>query len=163
MLQFSSSFLSILKTLPNSCVYALISDSNMSCIVSHSNALKSRIGALIEYFNKDDCRLVILQNTDDLESKLLLCEKYKQIYNAAGYEICNTRQYINYKVSIQYSYEIKEVHVVLYNARRYKNIVARFDNINEAKEFVDKYYSDKFIMPVYGIGKNRYSEAARTK
>ena len=157
MKQFSNDFLATIKTLPNSCVYALISDSNMKAIVSHSNALKTRIGALIEYFDYEDTRLLILQNMDDLEGKLLLCEMYKHELSVAGYNIVNVRPYINYKVSIRYSSNLQLVYVVLYNSRRDKTIVGQFKSMDDARSFVSVYYINKDVVcPVYAIGESKY-------
>ena len=157
MKQYSATFLSTLKTLPESCVFAIISDSSKEVIVAHSNDLKSRIGALIDNFGKEDTRLIIIQNIDDLEYKLLLCEVYKKKYSVAGYKIVNARKYINYKVSIQYSSNLQKVLVVLYNSRRDKTIVGQFKSIDEAKSFVEQYYVNKeVVVPVYGIGDCMY-------
>lgn len=158
MKQFSWDFLDTFKTIPNSCVYAIISDSNMTCIVSHSNNLQSSIGAILDA-NKvqgNDARLLILDVLDDLEYKLLLCERHKLELEVAGYKIVNTRQYINYKVSVQYSKKGQNILVVLYNKRRDRKIVGKFNNINDANSFVTQYYSGSIVMPVYAIGDNRY-------
>lgn len=142
MKQFSPDFISTLQTLPNSCVYAIISDSTKQCLVSHSNNLQSSIGALLvsNRVQGNDVRLVILDVLEDKEYKLLLCEKYKIQYMKDGYFVVNKRSYINYSVSIQYSVKLDCVMVVLYNRRRDKKIVGVFDNINEAKSFVEEYY-----------------------
>lgn len=155
MKQFSPDFLSTFQTLPNSCVYALISDSTMTCLVSHSNNLQSSIGSLLTS-NKvqgNDVRLVILDVLDDKEYKLLLCEKYKTQYCKFGYEVINKRNYIKYSVSIQYSKKLDAAIVVLYNKRRDKKIVGVFKNINAAREFVDQYYKQDVILPVYATNK----------
>jgi hypothetical protein len=157
MKQFSNDFLSTLKTLPNSCVYALISDSNMKAIVSHSNTLQSRIGALIEYFGYDDARLLILQKIEDNEGKLLLCEMYKKKYSTEGYKIVNVRPYINYRVSFQYSPNLQWVYVVLYNSRRDKTIVGQFKSMDDARSFVSACYINKEVVcPVFAIGSEKY-------
>lgn len=156
MKQFSPDFLDTFKTLPNSCVYAIINDLNKTCSVLHSNNLQSRLGVILEA-NEIGSRLVILDVLDDLEHKLLLCEKYKIALSQQGYSILNKRSYINYKVSIQYSKRFHSVLVVLYNKRRDKKIVGEFKNINDAKEFVKQYYSDEgVIVPIFGIGECRY-------
>ena len=158
MKQISRDFLDTFKTLPNSCVYAVISDSNMTCLVSHSNSFQARLGVILEAskVQGNDARVVILDVLDDLEYKLLLCERHKLELEVAGYKILNPKQYINYKVSVQYSRLFDKVLVVLYNRRRDKKIVGMFDNINDAKEFVKQYYSSGVIMPVYAIGDSRY-------
>jgi len=157
MKQYSADFLSTLQTLPKSCVYAVISDPDMKVIVSHSNDLKGRIGAILEVFKYSEPRLLILQNMDDLEGKLLLCEMYKHELAVAGYSIVNVRPYINYKVSIQYDRHMQRVLVVLYNIRRDKTIVGQFKTMDDAKSFVSTYYINKdVVVPVYAIGENRY-------
>lgn len=161
MKQINTDLLNTLKTLPNSCVYAVISDSSMCCFVSHSNNFKARIGDILEYSKMDkydDSRVVIFQQAQDLEMKLLLCERYKHELSICGYNIINPRQYINYNVSIQYSVTLQMVLVVIYNKRRDKKIVGKFKNINDAKCFVNQYYSSKeLVSPVYAIGENRYT------
>ena len=142
MKQFSPDFISTLQTLPNSCVYAIISYSTKQCLVSHSNNLQSSIGAILAS-NKvqgNDVRLVVLDVLEDKEYKLLLCERYKIQYMLDGFFIVNERSYINYSVSIQYSRDLHNTLVVLYNRRRDKKVVGVFDNINEAKSFVEEYY-----------------------
>jgi hypothetical protein len=165
MKQIDTKLLTILKTLPNSCVYAVISDSNMCCFISHSNNFKARIGDILQYSNMEylDSRVVVFQKAQDLEMKLLLCERYKHELEVAGYRVINPRSYITYKVTIQYSKDRLNVFVVVYNRRRDKRIVGKFKNINDAKSFVDQYYSSGLISPVYAIGEDRYSEAERTR
>lgn len=156
MKHFSTDFLTTFQTLPNSCVYALISDSTKECLVCHSNNLQSSLGRLLcsNKIKEKDVRLVILDILDDLEYKLLLAEKRKLEYISLGYKIINSRNYINYKVSIQYSKMFDSIFVVLYNKRRDKKIVGIFERMNEAKEFVSTYYKQQeFIFPVYSTNK----------
>lgn len=152
MKQFSHEFLDTFQTLPNSCVFAIISDSKRTCSVMHSNALQSRLGAILEA-HEVGCRLVVLDVLDDLEHKLLLCEKYKLKYVELGYDILNKRSYINYYTRIQYDRSFHTVNVVLYNKRRDKKIVGVFKNINEAREFVSQYYKQEVLFPVYSTNK----------
>jgi hypothetical protein len=157
MKQISNEFIATLKTLPNSCVYVLISDSTGKVIVSHSNAFSARLSDLIDYFGEEDTRGEILQELDDSEGKLILCEIYKRKYSAAGYKIVNVRPYINYKVSIQYSYNLQRAHVVLYNARRDKTVVGQFKSMEDARSFVEQYYKGREVISVvYAIGYERY-------
>lgn len=162
MILFPPDFLSTVYSIPNSCVYALINDLNMTCSVMHSNNLQSRLGAIIEA-NGIGCRLVVLDVLEDLEHKLLLCERYKLQYMELGYSIIVKRKYINYKVSIQYNKRFHKVNVVLYNSRRDKKIVGVFDNINEAKEFVDQYYKQDVLFPVYSTNKGTKEMVEREK
>lgn len=153
MIEFSSTFLSTFKTIPNSCVFAIISDSSMKCFISHSSNLKARIGGLIDSFG-DDYRLVVLEEIEDLEYKLLLCEKYKQKYMNDGYEVISSKQYINYRVGIRYGKRFHEALVVLYNKRGDKKVVGVFSSITDAKEFVDRYYKgQELVVPVYSTNK----------
>lgn len=166
MKQFSPDFISTLQTIPNSCVYAIISDSNKTCLVSHSNNLQSSLGSILAS-NKvigNDVRLVVLDVLDDVEYKLLLCEKYKLQYIGSGYEIKNKRSYINYYVRIQYSVKLDCAMVVLYNRRRDKKIVGIFDNINEANSFVEEYYKQgDCTFPVYSTNKGTKEYVEREK
>lgn len=154
MTQFNSHFLSILKSVPESCVFALISDSTLTCLVSHSSSLQSRIGALIESF-PSDVRLVVFDVLDNLEYKLLLAEKHKNELIVAGYTIINPKQYINYRVGIRYSRNLKQSLVVLYNKRKDIKVVGIFDSIEGAQEFVDLYYKEQeLIVPVYSTNED---------
>lgn len=150
MVEFSTDFLGALKSLPNSCVFGLISDSKMKCFISHSNNLQSRIGAIIESFPKDG-RLVIFDTLDSLEYKLLFCERYKLKMLGDGYSIINSRQYINYRIRLQYNKMNTRVMAVLYNARYDKKIVGVFKTMVEAQEFIALYYKEKILVPVYAI------------
>lgn len=166
MKQISPDFISTLQTIPNSCVYALISDSNRTCLVSHSNNLQSSLGSILAS-NKvtgNDVRLVILDVLEDKEYKLLLCEKYKLQYLKDGFFVVNSRNYINYRVTIQYSVRLDCAMVVLYNRRRDKKIVGVFDNINEAKSFVEEYYRQgDCTFPVYSTNKGTKEYMEREK
>lgn len=164
MKQFSIDFLSTLQTVPNSCVYAIISDSSMKCFISHSNNLQTSLASVLAS-NKvigNDVRLVVLDILEDKEYKLLLAEKWKSQYRLNGYDVVNKRSYINYYVRIQYSRSLHSAMVVLYNKRRDKKIVGVFDNINEARSFVAEYYSEQgdCTFPVYSTneGTKEYME-----
>lgn len=166
MKQFSPDFISTLQTLPNSCVYAIMSDSTKQCLVSHSNNLQSSIGAILasNRVQGNDVRLVVLDVLEDKEYKLLLCEKYKIQYLKDGFFVVNKRSYINYSVSIQYSRDLHSTLVVLYNSRRDKKIVGIFDNINEAKSFVEEYYRQgNCTFPVYSTNKGTKEYMERKK
>ena len=156
MRQFSSQFLSILKTVPESCVFGVISHSSKQCLISHSNNLSARIGSLIASFpdrgstEPTDVEVVVFDELDDLEYKLLLCEKYKHQYRLNGYEVLNPRPYINYRVGIRLSKQFKKCLVVLYNKRKQMKVVGAFDKIVEASEFIDQYYANQdVIFPIY--------------
>jgi nucleoside-triphosphatase THEP1 len=137
-----------------------VSVSNKKCFISYSNNLPSRIRAIIDA-NKDkvgdDLELVILDRIGELEYKLLFCEYYINKYSDMGYEVVSTKKCISYRVSVQYSKRFDKVFVCLYNTRRDKRIVAQFNKIADAKEFIAQYYVGReLVTPVYGIGENRY-------
>lgn len=153
----NNEFLRQVNSLPLDAVFGLISESSKECYISHTVNLKARIGQILadnEDILKDDTKLVVFcTGFSDSEYKRIYCQYYLDKYIANGYtSISPTDNYINYKVRIQYSEALKEVFVLLVNKRKDKKIVGVFKQMDEAQEFVSRYYADgSVIQPIYAV------------
>jgi hypothetical protein len=142
-----------IQNLPTSCVYGFINDSTKEYYVSHTQNLRSRIGAIIDSCPvlTSESRLDIICELDDKEYKMVLAEVYKRKYKDLGYkDLGRGGEYINYKAKVQYSWDLSCAYVVISNKRGFKKIVGAFKTIEEADMFYDQYYaSQKVVVPVY--------------
>lgn len=144
-----------IKSLPENAVFALISDSNKECYISHTTNLRTRIGEILTYTNdvlKEDTRLVVLcTGFEDIKYKRIYAQYYVEKFKRDGYSIIGTDNYINYKAKIILAKELDRVAVVLVNTRKDKEIVGLFRSVDEAQEFIDTYYKGDIVLPVYAI------------
>jgi len=144
-----------IQNLPNSCVYGFINDSTKEYYISHTQNLRSRIGAIIDSYPvlTSESRLDIICELGDKEYKMVLAEVYKRKYKDLGYkDLGGGGEYINYKAKVQYSYDLNYVYVVVSNKRGLKRVVGVFKSMEEANMFYDQYYAaQKVIVPVYAI------------
>jgi hypothetical protein len=142
-----------LQNLPLDCVFGIISDSTKECYISHTKNLKTRIGAVLDsVYLQRDSRLIIFCTMQDDKYKRIYAQYYLDKYINDGYKnIGCGRKYINYKVRVQYSADLKYVQVVLINERKDKEIVGQFRSIEAANNFVDMYYRGDLVLPVYSI------------
>lgn len=154
-------FINTLHNIPNSCVFVIINPSNKKCYVSYANNLKSRIGQILDDFKElvgPDTYIRILIKVDALLYKQIYAQYYNEQFIEDGYEVVNYKiKYSKYKPKIKVDFLLSAVFVVLENIRKDKMIVGVFDNVDEAKSFVEQYYSCGLVQPVYALNERTKS------
>lgn len=148
-----------LSGLPSDAVFAVISDLNKECYISHTVNLKARIGSIIDDIEiKEDTRLVVLvSGISDIKYKRIFCQYYVDKFILDGYKIVNgwVGKYINYKVRVQYSEALTEALVTLTTNRGDKIVVGSFNTVVNAKRFVKEFYSGvEMVQPIYALNES---------
>lgn len=147
------------KTLPNSCVFVILSDLNKVCYIGHSGQLKARIGQIMDEYDLNkytDVRLEVLGSFEDKEYKQIFAEHYKQKYRDLGFNVVNGDvQYMSYKYKLVPNYFHKKINVVVENKRKEKKLIAVFNNYVQAEEYCD-WLNDTMgiVQPVCAINKD---------
>lgn len=161
--------ISLIKSLPNSCVFAVISDSSKLCYIAHTSNLLARLKPILDEYNElsscDDLRLEILSEVEDIEYKQIYLGYYRDQYINNNYRIVNTvSNCIKYEVKISVMPVTFEVVVYLKSRRGKKVVVGVFSNMDVAKSFVRKYYKDReLVVPVYSMNKRTKMFLTRMK
>ena len=152
-------FLRQLQNLPLDAVFAVISDSNKECYISHTTNLRTRIGLILTDMDvlRDDSRLEILvTGITDFRYKQMYAQYYLDKFEDSGFTIIGNdkRSYINYEVKVVFSKLLDSALVVLVNRRKDKLVVGVFRYVDEANSFVDQYYKNEdMIQPIYSLNK----------
>lgn len=146
-----------LKTLPLDAVFGLINESTKQAYISHTVNLRTRMGDLIDVFDlEDEVRFIVfLEGVQDLRYKLLYAQQFIDQYKQDGYEILGLgRDYINSKVRIRFSKDLRRALVVIVNSRKASEIVGIFKTVHEARDFVSQYYKKgDMVRPVYSVSR----------
>lgn len=152
-----NSIIEALVKAPQKCVIGIINHDTKEFIITYTNNLKARIGAIIDQygfmiFNAEgyintNVQVKILERAEG-ECRDYFINYYVDKYINLGYKskIKNNRTKRYNRVSIQYDDFLANVRVVLYTQAGEKEIVGVFKDMASADKFVAEYYSDRKLI-----------------
>lgn len=130
---------------PEAAVYAIICDTKKEVYVGQSTKFKGRLGDVAFIQNEMSGRVEVFSSVEDHVYKLILAEKVRLRYVAAGYAIINQiAPFIRFRADLRLDTDHGFFLVYLTTSRGAREVVGAFRCINRAEGFMNEYYDDKW-------------------